>query len=237
MKGILLAGGTGTRLSPLTSVVNKHLLPVYDKPMILYPLEKLREAGLTDIMLITGGEHIGRFIEFLGDGSKFGVELTYRVQSKAGGIAQALSLCEQFADGEDVSVILGDNIFSKKFKPKKSKYGCTIFLKEMDEQSAKRFGCAIVKGDKVTYVEEKPEQPKSLLAITGYYIFSPAAFQVIKKLKPSARGELEIVDVINWYIKKNDCGFRMVESQWYDAGTFASLLKSNNFVHEESTPL
>lgn len=234
MKGILLAGGNGSRLAPLTNVVNKHLLPVYDKPMVLYPLQKLKDAGLKDIMLITGGEHLGRFAEFLGDGSKYDVNFTYRSQEKASGIAGAFSLCQDFAKGEDVSVVLGDNIFSKKFIPKKSKYGCTVFLKEVSETEARRFGCAVVKGDKVTNVEEKPKNPKSLLAITGYYMFSKDALEIVKKLKPSSRGELEITDVINTYVKKGDCGFRMVEGEWYDAGTFDSLLKSNNFAYEEN---
>lgn len=234
MKGVLLAGGTGSRLAPLTLVVNKHLLPVYDKPMILHPLETLKRAGLTDIMVVTGGEHIGRFIEFLGDGSRFGVSLTYRVQEKAGGIAQALGLTEAFTCGEDVAVILGDNIFSKKFVPKASNYGCTIFLKKTDRAGAQRFGCAITEGDKVTYVEEKPKEPKSLLAMTGYYIFSHSAFGIIKKLKPSARGELEITDVIDQYVQKGDCGFKIVKEEWFDAGTLETLMKSNKLAHEES---
>jgi glucose-1-phosphate thymidylyltransferase len=237
MKGILLAGGTGSRLAPLTAVVNKHLLPVYDKPMILYPLQTLRRAGLCDVMMITGGEHIGRFIEFIGDGSRFNTHLTYRVQEKAGGIAEALGLCEEFAGKEDIAVILGDNIFSKKFMPKKSKYGCTLFLKEIDKAASKRFGCALVEGDKVVYVEEKPLEPKSNLAITGYYIFSSEAFELIKGLEPSKRGELEITDVINSFVQKGDCGFAMVESEWSDAGTFDSLLHANNFIYEETKTL
>lgn len=233
MKGLLLAGGTGTRLSPLTAVVNKHLLPVYNKPMVLYPLQKLKDFGLKDIMLVTGGEYIGRFIEFLGDGSKFGVKLTYRVQEKAGGIAEALSLCEEFANGEDIAVILGDNIFSKKFIPIKSKYECTIFLKKKDKESAKRFGCALVKGDKVVYVKEKPLNPKNLLIMTGFYIFSQSAFKIVKKLKPSKRGELEITEIVNWYVKNGECGFHMVKEEWFDAGTFDSLIRANNFVYKE----
>lgn len=236
MKGILLAGGTGSRLAPLTSVVNKHLLPVYDKPMILYPIETFKRAGITDIMLVTGGEHIGRFIEFLGDGSKFGVMLTYRVQEKAGGIAEALGLCEEFAgnENEDVAVILGDNIFSKEFVPKKSKYNCTIFLQETDLAGARRFGSALTEGDRVTYIEEKPKEPKSLLAVPGYYIFSNEAFKIIKTLKPSARGELEITELVNWYIQKGDCGYFMVDGFWTDAGTLDSLLRAGNYIHEES---
>ena len=234
MKGILLAGGNGTRLAPLTNVVNKHLLPVYDKPMILYPLETLKRSGLTDILLITGGEHIGRFIEFLGDGSRFGVSLTYRVQEKAGGIAEALSLCEQFAAGDEVSVMLGDNVFSPTFKPQKSKYGCTVFLVNVDEESAKRFGCAVIEGDKVVEVEEKPQQPRSTLAMTGYYMFSSRAFEVIRELAPSARGELEVTDLINYYVQNGDCGYAMVEGHWADVGTTDSLLSASLAISEET---
>lgn len=234
MKGILLAGGNGTRLAPLTNVVNKHLLPVYDKPMVLYPLETLKRAGLTDILLITGGEHIGRFIEFLGDGSRHGVSLTYRVQERAEGIAGALSLCEQFANGDDVSVILGDNIFSAGFKPVKTNYGCTVFLKNVDEESAKRFGCAVVEGDCVVAVEEKPKHPKSTLAMTGYYMFSAKAFDFIRTLEPSARGELEITDLINFYVQNGDCGYSMVEGYWADVGTTDSLLSASVSIREEN---
>lgn len=233
MKGILLAGGTGTRLAPLTSVVNKHLLPIYNKPMILYPLETLRRAGVTNIMLITGPEHVGRFMEFLGDGTKYGVNLTYRVQEKAGGIAEAVGLCEAFAEGEDVYIILGDNIFTQTFIPKKSKYGCTIFLKEVSVESARSFGCAMIKNDKVVYIEEKPRDPKSTLAASGCYIFSSKAFEFIKRLKPSARGEFEITDLINFYIKNTDCGFAMIDGFWSDAGTFDSLLNTGVYVREE----
>ncbi|MCR4311607.1 MAG: sugar phosphate nucleotidyltransferase [Candidatus Taylorbacteria bacterium] len=234
MKGVLLAGGTGTRLAPLTSVVNKHLLPVYNKPMILYPLDTLKRAGVTDIMLVTGPEHIGRFIEFLGDGAKYGVNLTYRIQEKAGGIAEALGLCGAFAEGEDVHMILGDNIFSQTFIAKKSKYGCTVFLKPVDVTSARSFGCAMTKDDKVIYVEEKPKDPKSTLAVSGYYIFSLKAFEFIKSLKPSARGELEITDLIDFYVKNDDCGFSMIDGYWSDAGTFDSLLKASTYIRDES---
>lgn len=234
MKGVLLAGGNGTRLAPLTLVVNKHLLPVYNKPMVLYPLETLKRAGATDIMLVTGPEHIGRFMEFLGDGAAYGVSLTYRIQEKAGGIAEALGLCSEFADGEDVHMILGDNIFSQTFVPKKSQYGCTVFLKTTDVESARGFGCAMIEGDKVTFVEEKPKEPKSTLAVTGYYMFSNKAFQFTKGLKPSARGELEVTDLIDFYIKNNDCGFAMVDGYWSDAGTFDSLLNASMYIREEA---
>jgi glucose-1-phosphate thymidylyltransferase len=234
MKGILLAGGTGTRLAPLTSVVNKHLLPVYNKPMVLYPLDTLKCAGATDIMLVTGAEHIGRFMEFLGDGSKYGVHFTYRIQEKAGGIAEALGLCEDFAAGEDVQVILGDNIYAKTFVAEKSQYGCTVFLKNTDIESARRSGCALTEGDKVTFIEEKPKEPKSTLVATGYYMFSSKAFDFIKNLHPSTRGELEITDLINFYVQQGDCGFKMVEGYWSDAGTFDSLLNASTYARDEA---
>ena len=234
MKGILLAGGNGTRLAPLTAVTNKHLLPVYDKPMVLYPLKTLKDAGIDDVLIVTGSAHIGRFIEFLGDGSKFGMRLTYRVQEEASGISGALALCESFAAGDDVSVILGDNIFSNTFRPARSNYGCTVYLKEMDTESIRRFGCASIEGDKVTGIEEKPQNPKSTYAATGFYHFSAEAFDIVKKIAPSGRGELEITDVIAAYVAKGDCGFVMVEGAWFDAGTFDSLLEASNFVREES---
>lgn len=230
MKGILLAGGNGTRLRPLTEVVNKHLLPVYDKPMVLYPLETLKRAGATEILVVTGSEHIGRFIEFLGDGEKFGVTLTYRVQEAASGISGALALCESFANGDEVMVILGDNIFSKTFKPARSKYGCTVYLKEMSSEEITRFGCAEVAGDTVVGIEEKPQKPKSNYAATGFYHFSREAFDIVKTLVPSGRGELEITDVIGAYATRGDCGFQMVEGEWFDAGTFDSLLAASNYL-------
>ncbi|MBP6946047.1 MAG: NTP transferase domain-containing protein [Candidatus Pacebacteria bacterium] len=230
MKGILLAGGNGTRLAPLTEVTNKHLLPVYDRPMILYPLQTLKDAGIEDILVVTGSAHIGRFIEFLGDGSKFGVRLTYRVQEEASGISGALALCESFAGSESVSVVLGDNIFTPGFRITPSKYGCTVYLKEADETTVRRSGCVEIEGDRAVGIEEKPEKPKSTLVATGFYHFSPEAFQIVKTLMPSGRGELEITDVIDVYVKKGDCGFVMVEGQWFDAGTFDSLLAASNFM-------
>jgi len=232
MKGILLAGGNGTRLAPLTAVVNKHLLPVYDRPMVVYPLETLKRAGAEEILVITGSAHIGRFIEFLGDGSAYGVRLTYRVQEAASGISGALALCESFAAGEDVMVVLGDNIFSADFTPARSKYGCTVYLKEMDKEEIKRFGCAEVSGDKVVGIEEKPTNPKSTYAATGFYHFSHDAFEIVKNLAPSKRGELEITDVILAYAQKGDCGYAMVDGEWFDAGTFDSLLAASNAVQK-----
>ncbi len=235
MKGILLAGGNGTRLAPLTAVTNKHLLPIYDKPMVLYPLQTLKDAGMTDILVVTGSAHIGRFIEFLGDGSKFGVKLTYRVQEEASGISGALALGESFAGGEEVSVILGDNIFAAGFRGAASAYGCTIYLKEADEATVKRSGCAVVDGDRVVGIEEKPQNPKSNLVATGFYHFSAEAFEIARTLTPSGRGELEITDVIGAYVAKGDCGFQKVEGAWFDAGTFDSLLAASNFVAASKT--
>lgn len=235
MKGVLLAGGNGTRLAPLTNVVNKHLLPVYDKPMILYPLETLKRAGITDIMLITGGEHIGRFLEFLGDGSRFGVNLTYRVQESASGISGALALAEAFAAGEDINVILGDNVFSPSFHPERcADFPCTVYLKETDLESAKRFGCATVEGNKVVAVEEKPQNPKSGLIMTGYYSFPAKAFELIRTLTPSARGELEITDLIDYFVQAGECGYSMVDGYWADVGTIESLSSANVSIREES---
>lgn len=234
MKGILLAGGNGTRLAPLTAVTNKHLLPVYDRPMVLYPLQTLKDAGIDDVLIVTGSAHIGRFIEFLGDGSKFGVRLTYRVQQEASGISGALALCESFAQGEAVSVILGDNIFSSGFRGTPSKYGCTVYLTEADEATVRRSGCAEIEGDRVIGIEEKPQNPKSNLVATGFYHFSAEAFDIVKTLKPSGRGELEITDVIGAYVAKGDCGFVTVDGAWYDAGTFDSLLEASNFMRDES---
>lgn len=234
MKGVLLAGGTGTRLAPLTHVVNKHLLPVYNKPMVLYPLETLKRAGITDIMIVTGPEHVDRFKEFLGTGEKHGVRLTYGVQEKAGGIAEALGVCEDFAAGEGVHMILGDNIFAKDFIPAKSDYDCTVFLKETDTESIRSLGSAVVADGKVVFVEEKPKEPKSNLAVSGYYIFPANAFEHIKTLQPSERGELEITDLIDFYVQNNACGYAMVEGFWSDAGTHDSLLHASTYIREES---
>ena len=201
MKGIILAGGTGSRLYPLTKVTNKHLLPVYDKPMIYYPLQTLMDAGIKDIMIVSGRGHAGHFLELLGSGADIGVHFTFEIQEQAGGIAQALGLAEDFADKEDVAVILGDNIFQDNvYKAVESfKSGARIFLKEVPD--AKRFGVAEIKGNKIISIEEKPKLPKSNLAVTGLYIYDPGVFEIIRTLKPSGRGELEITDVNNEFIR------------------------------------
>ena len=230
MKGIILAGGTGSRLYPLTKVTNKHLLPVYDKPMIYYPLQTLMDAGIKDIMIVSGRGHAGHFLELLGSGADIGVHFTFEIQEQAGGIAQALGLAEDFADKEDVAVILGDNIFQDNvYKAVESfKSGARIFLKEVPD--AKRFGVAEIKGNKIISIEEKPKMPKSNLAVTGLYIYDPSVFEIIRTLKPSGRGELEITDVNNEFIRIGKMDFSMLYGFWSDAGTFESLFRASELV-------
>ncbi|AKB50015.1 Glucose-1-phosphate thymidylyltransferase [Methanosarcina barkeri str. Wiesmoor] len=226
MKGIILAGGTGSRLYPLTKVTNKHLLPVYDKPMIFYPIQTLVNAGIKEIMIVSGRGHAGHFLELLGSGADIGVKFTYEIQEEAGGIAQALGLAERFADEEDVAVILGDNIFQDNIKDDVSNFtdGAKIFLKEV--QDAHRFGVAELKGDRVIGIQEKPREPKSNFAVTGLYIYSNSVFEVVKTLKPSARGELEITDVNNYFVNNGTMEYRILDGFWSDAGTFESLLRA-----------
>lgn len=230
MKGIILAGGTGSRLFPLTKVTNKHLLPVYDKPMIYYPLQTLMDGDITEIMIVSGRGHAGHFLELLGSGTDFGVHLTYEIQEKAGGIAQALGLAEDFADDEPVTVILGDNIFQDNVREavETFKSGARIFLKEVPD--AKRFGVAEIKGKKIISIEEKPALPKSNLAVTGLYIYDPGVFEIIRTLRPSGRGELEITDVNNEYIRLDRMDFSMLHGYWSDAGTFESLFRASELV-------
>ncbi|AKB37916.1 Glucose-1-phosphate thymidylyltransferase [Methanosarcina siciliae C2J] len=230
MKGVILAGGTGSRLYPLTKVTNKHLLPVYDKPMIYYPLQTLVSAGIKEIMIVSGRGHAGHFLELLGSGSEFGVHFTYEIQEEAGGIAQALSFAEDFADGDDITVILGDNIYQDNIKADISAFtgGAKIFLKEVTD--AHRFGVAELEGDRVIGIEEKPKNPKSNFAVTGLYIYDSKVFDSIKTLRPSGRGELEITDVNNYYINKDTMGYRVLEGFWSDAGTFESLFRASELV-------
>jgi glucose-1-phosphate thymidylyltransferase len=232
MKGVILAGGTGSRLHPLTKVTNKHLLPVFDKPMIYYPIETLINAGIRDIMIVSGKGHAGHFLELLGSGSDHRVRFTYEIQDKAGGIAQALSLAKNFVDGDSVIVILGDNIFQDNVKNdvENFKSGAKIFLKEVPDSH--RFGVAEIKGDKVIGIEEKPEVPKSNFAVTGLYIYGSDVFDVIKTLKPSGRGELEITDVNNYYINKDVMEYGLLKGFWSDAGTFESLLRAGVLVKQ-----
>lgn len=230
MKGVILAGGTGSRLYPLTKVTNKHLLPVYDKPMIFYPIQTLINAGIKEIMIVSGRGHAGHFLELLGSGADHGVHFTYEIQEQAGGIAQALSLAEDFVDGDSVTVILGDNIFQDDIKEDVANFndGARIFLKEVSD--AHRFGVAELKGDKVIGIEEKPKEPKSNFAVTGLYIYDSKVFSAIKTLKPSGRGELEITDVNNYYINKGAMKYGILEGFWSDAGTFESLLRASIMV-------
>jgi glucose-1-phosphate thymidylyltransferase len=235
MKGIILAGGTGSRLYPLTKVTNKHLLPVYNRPMIYYPLQTLIGAGMDDILIVSGRGHAGHFLELLGSGAEFGVRLTYEIQEEAGGIAQALSLTEDFADDEPVAVILGDNIFQDNVCSAMESFnsGARIFLKEVPD--ANRFGVAEIKGDRIISIEEKPVVPKSNLAVTGLYIYDPRVFDIIHALKPSGRGELEITDVNNEYIRMGEMSYSMVKGYWSDAGTFESLFRASELVRDMNT--
>jgi glucose-1-phosphate thymidylyltransferase len=236
MKGIILAGGTGSRLYPLTKVTNKHLLPIYDKPMIYYPLKTLMDAGIKDIMIVSGKGHVGHFLELLGSGSEFGVNFSYEIQKDAGGIAQALGLTEKFANGDDVTVILGDNIFQDNINThvKDFKSGARIFIKTVPD--AHRFGVAEVdeKHNRVVSIEEKPANPKSSYAVTGLYIYDNRVFDIIKTLKPSNRGELEITDVNNEYIRKDDLSYSILNGYWSDAGTFESLFRASEMVRNNS---
>ena len=232
MKGVILAGGTGSRLLPLTKVTNKHLLPIYDKPMIYYPLQTLLDAGIGEIMIVSGRGHAGHFLELLGSGEDWGARFTYQIQEQAGGIAQALGLAGRWADDEDITVILGDNIFQDKIKDAVESFrsGAHIFLKEVPD--AQRFGVAEIKGAHIISIEEKPEKPRSKYAVTGLYIYDAGVFSVIKTLKPSGRGELEITDVNNDYIKRERMGFTVLDGFWSDAGTFESLLKAGILVQK-----
>lgn len=237
MKGVILAGGLGTRLQPLTKITNKHLLPIYDKPMILYPLEMLKRSGITDVMIVCGREHAGHFMQFLGSGKEFGVKLSYALQDvNNGGIADALSYAEDFAEGGPIAVILGDNIFEYDFKKavQKFKGGAVAFFKKVKDP--KRFGVPVFSKDKkkVLRVEEKPKKPKSSYAQTGFYLFDASVFLVIKTLKPSKRGELEMTDTINHYVRTGALAFTFVQGSWLDAGTFESLHTASVFAQRQS---
>lgn len=235
MKGVVLAGGLGTRLHPLTKVTNKHLLPVYDRPMVYFPIETLVEAGITDILVVTGGTNAGDFLRLLGNGKQFGLaHINYTYQEGEGGIAEALSLAEAFAEDEKVVVILGDNIIGGSITSavedfKTQPEGAKIFLKRVPD--AERFGVATIQGSRVVEIEEKPAKPKSDLAVIGIYMYDHKVFEIIKTLKPSARDEYEITDVNNTYIEAGTMTFEVLECWWTDAGTsFESLLRANNMV-------
>ncbi len=234
LKGIILAGGLGKRLYPLTKITNKHLLPVYGKPMIYYPIQTLVDAGIKDILIVTGGMHAGEFLRLLGNGKEFGLKhINYTYQEGEGGIAEALKLAEHFADNDRIAVILGDNIIEKSIKKAvddfcKQPCGARILLKEVEDPQ--RFGVAELKGEKILGIEEKPKRPKSSYAVTGIYMYDNEVFKIIKTLKPSGRGELEITDVNNAYIKKGNLSYSILDGWWTDAGTYDSLLRANNLV-------
>jgi glucose-1-phosphate thymidylyltransferase len=234
MRGIVLAGGLGTRLAPLTKITNKHLLPVYDKPMVFYPIETLVRAGIRDILLVTGGNNAGDFLRLLGNGKDFGLShIDYVYQEGEGGIAQALGLARYYAEGRKMVVILGDNIIEDDISPyvrafREQERGARILLKEVDDPE--RFGVAQVDGSRVISIEEKPRKPKSRYAVTGIYMYDARVFEIISTLKPSGRGELEITDVNNAYIALGEMQFDYLKGWWTDAGTFESLYRANRLV-------
>jgi glucose-1-phosphate thymidylyltransferase len=236
MKGIILAGGLGTRMYPLTKITNKHLLPVYDKPMIYYPLQTLVNAGIEDILLVTGGNYAGDFLRLLGNGHEFGLKhINYTYQEGEGGIAAALSLAEFFADKDKICVILGDNVIEKNIRTaveafECQKEGAMIMLKEVPDPQ--RFGVPVFEGDRIVNIEEKPQIPQSPYAVTGIYMYDNRVFDIIKTLRPSSRGELEITDVNNAYIERGQLAWEILDGWWTDAGTFESLLRASQLVAE-----
>ena len=236
MKGVILAGGLGTRLFPLTKVTNKHLLPVYDKPMIFYPIQTLVNAGIRDILIVTGGNNAGDFLRLLGNGSDFGLaHINYTYQQGEGGIADALKLAEYWAAGDRICVVLGDNIIEKNIVRAVESYakqesGARILLKEVPDPE--RFGVPVLDGDRVVRIEEKPSKPASRYAVTGIYLYDERVFEIARELRPSARGELEITDVNNAYIERGDLAWDVLDGWWTDAGTFESLRRATNLVAE-----
>lgn len=239
MKGIVLAGGTGSRLFPLTKVTNKHLLPVGFAPMLWHPVWKLKQAGMEEILIVTGTEHMGEVVRCLGSGKDFGCRFTYKVQDEAGGIAQALGLAENFVAGDNLCVILGDNIFQDDLAAdaeafRKQGQGARILLKPV--QDPQRFGVAELRGDRVIGIEEKPKEPKSNLTVTGIYFYDATVFDIIRTVKPSGRGEMEITDVNNTYISRGEMTFGTLKGWWTDAGTFPSLALANELALKEAMP-
>lgn len=236
MKGVVLAGGTGSRLFPLTKITNKHLLPVYNKPMIYYPIQTLVDAGIKDILIVTGGRNSGDFLRLLGNGKEFGLKhLNYTYQEGEGGIADALNLAAHFADGDKICVILGDNIIEGSIRQAVEEFreqprGAKILLKEVPD--AERFGVAEIRNGKIVGIEEKPKHPKSNYAVTGLYLYDATVFEKIQRLVPSNRNELEITDVNNAYIREGTMTYSFLEGWWTDAGTFDSLLRAGNLVAE-----
>lgn len=237
MKGVVLAGGLGKRLFPLTKITNKHLLPVYDQPMIYYPISTLVNAGITDIMIVTGGNHAGEFLQLLGNGKDFGLNgLRFAYQEGEDGIASALALAKHFVGKDRFCTILGDNIIEDNLRPQVSEFvtsdlGAYLFLKEVED--AHRFGVAELGADqRIISIEEKPRQPKSNYAVIGVYLYNHTVFDVISELKPSARGEYEITDVSNFYVQRNSCGYSILPGWWSDAGTFESLHRAHALARE-----
>ena len=235
MKGIILAGGTGSRLYPLTKVTNKHLLPVGKYPMIYHAIARLKEAGITDQLVVTGKEHMGDVVNLLGSGREFGVTFTYKVQDEAGGIAQALGLAEQFVGGERMVVVLGDNVFSASIAPFVERFqtegaGAMILLHEVPDPG--RFGVPVLEGDRIVAIEEKPQNPKSTYAVTGIYMYDARVFDIIRTLKPSGRGELEITDVNNAYLRAGELRHDILPGWWSDAGTHASYRRANELAKD-----
>jgi glucose-1-phosphate thymidylyltransferase len=233
LKGVILAGGTGSRLYPLTKVTNKHLLPVGNKPMIFHPIEKLTGLGIQDILIVTGTEHMGDVVNLLGSGAEYNCRFTYKVQDQAGGLAQALGLAENFAGQDPIVVILGDNIFEDDLTTAARTYtgnGAMILLKQVPDPQ--RYGVALLDGDKVIEIQEKPENPPTSFAVTGVYFYDSRVFSAIRDLKPSRRGELEITDVNNYYIRQNQMSSALLEGWWTDAGTPDSYRLANQLTME-----
>ena len=233
MRGVVIAGGAGTRLRPLTLAINKQFMPVYDKPLVYYPIEILLSLGIRDILIISGVEHADQFMTLLGSGKIFGCRFTYRVQDEPGGIAQALSLAEDFAQGEKIAAILGDNIYfnNNDIKEAGEKFaqqneGAMIFLKKVEDPE--RFGVATIENDKIVAIEEKAKKPKSDLAVTALYFYDAQVFDIIRTLKPSSRGEYEISDVNAQYVERGKMSYHTIEGDWIDAGTFDSLIRAGN---------
>lgn len=233
MKGVILAGGTGSRLYPLTKVTNKHLLPVYNEPMIYYPIKTLKQAGVTDILIIVGGESTGDFLKLLGSGEELGVNITYRAQVGSGGIPTALALAEDFADANPIMVVLGDNVMGENVKSEVQnfKQGAHIFVKKVHDPE--RYGVVEVEGTKIKSIEEKPKTPKSELVATGVYIFDSHVFHLIRELKPSKRGETEISEVLRYYLENEKLSYSKIKGFWTDAGTLESLYHANTIVREK----
>jgi glucose-1-phosphate thymidylyltransferase len=233
MKGVLICGGSGTRLKPLTEITNKSLLAVYHKPLILFPLQVLLDADIKHIAIVSSSEHVDQMAGFLGSGNRFGCEFSYRVQDEPKGIAQALGLAENFVGDDDICAILGDNIYFDNLVPaiQNFKGGAHLFLKDVHDPE--RFGVATLENNIVTDIVEKPEHPKSKFAVTGCYVYDKRCFDVIRTMKPSARGELEITDVSNWYVQKKEATATVLQKEWIDAGTFESLFQASSLVRDQ----